>query len=611
MMTNLRLFVWGMISLLVFGEGDIEREAYPRARLSWFPPLFPETVLTGLGVEGSQEKGLRDLYDATNATSSPHFLNWFRPFDDPLHTHYCNFTGVSCDSELYVIRLDLNESGLSGTIPDSIRNLERLRWFKVWMNFHIGTIPSAFGELQHLEHLILGQNSFSGSIPSELGNAYMLKRVLIQSNDITGTIPTDLCKLSHLRALDFSRNSGMFGTLPSCLGDLPNLRYVRIRDSGLTGEIPLELCARSDYGCDGVACRDGSFQFPDGRQTSSSTPCLECPTFSSFIGRTHCEGNTSDSHMPSMPPTMFPSTLASTVPSAAPTSSPPRNPSTAPSMRPTVGPSMFPSDVPSIQPSDSPSLTTRSDVPSIFPTEASSRSIHPSAILSFAPSIGPSFMSRDPSVQPSVAPSYIGLPPFFSRNSLRPTLAFSSMPTSLPVTDASSATTPSPTQTDLSESPTSEPATTSLSPSSDFVVGGLNHGEYQDDSPEVWTWGVLAVILCVAACVLFGLVILGRRRRQSETEQGDSVECLTDVDSDMLCPSSRHEPVDPFCFPEIKEQVINLCRCSCCCTFVAQLILISRLLLSPRLFTRNQILLGSRTTHVSSTLTQRTAIRRV
>jgi hypothetical protein len=102
-----------------------------------------------------------------------------------------------------------------------------------------------------------------------------------------------------------------------------------------------------------------------------------------------------------------------------------------------------------------------------------------------------------------------------------------------------------------SESP-SEPV---LSPSTDFVIGGLNQGTTDDDAPKNWTWPVIAVILLLALCLLVGLFILARRRRRNRSEHSESLDCFPDDDSASIASSPPPEPVDPFCFPEIKEQV--------------------------------------------------------
>ncbi len=509
--------------------------------LSAPPPILLQRSLADDSIEKSQLSALQDLYNATNAISSSNFQDWFRPFTDPLHTHYCNFTGVSCDDDLYVTSLDLNQTGLLGTIPDSIRTLVRLRRFKVWMNDHVGVIPNAFGDLKELESLILGQNSFVGTIPEGLSQVTSLRRLLLQSNDLSGTVPNWLCNLSNLRELDFSRNVGLTGTLPACLGDLPNLREVRVRNSGFSGEIPPVLCARSEFACDGVACGAGTYQFPDGRQTSETTSCLACPTSSSLvIGQMNCDRDLGNTYEPSSSPSLSPSTEPSFRPTVFPSSSSSSNPSVAPSKPPSTAPSTPPSVAPSTIPSLSPSFLPTADlalfpssVPSTGPTSSmlsttNSPSSVPSQVMTdynpatnnTPPSAAPSqeMMTRSPSHIPSVVPTLV---PF-------------DFPSFLP-----------------SESP-SEPV---LSPSTDFVIGGLNQGTTDDDAPKNWTWPVIAVILLLALCLLVGLFILARRRRRNRSEHSESLDCFPDDDSASIASSPPPEPVDPFCFPEIKEQV--------------------------------------------------------
>lgn len=526
-------------------EIHVVSEAHPSAGEMLPSSPLSETVSTNLNVENSQTSALQDAYDAMNASASSNFQNWFRSIDDPLHSHYCDFTGVTCDEEFYVTSLDLNETGLSGTIPHSVGNLDRLSWFKVWKNDHYGTIPIAFGELKDLEHLILGQNNLSGTIPSELAGASSLRRLLVQSNKLSGTIPAALCNLSNLRVLDVSRNKGLVGTLPFCLSSLPNLREVRLRDAGLTG-IPAELCSLSEYGCDGVACSAGTYQFPHGRQISDSTQCLACPTTSPLIGRTSCDEGTGATYMPSTSPTMSPSAFPSSrptgfpsaLPSAAPSSAPSFLPSVTPSLSPSTEPSPAPSIAPTMIPSVNPSVSAfPSDVPSFVPTS----SFQPSLL-----SLSPTESSGNPSEAPSGRPTIVESMPL---PSLAPSLdkaSYSSAPSSQPSSK--------PSNEAPSDAPTVEGNTNSLSPSSDFVAGGLNQGAYEDDgSPEKWTWGVVVVILCVASCCLLGIIIAARRRHGNR--QGDSIDCLSDDDNSDLPASSIREPIDPFSFPECRDEV--------------------------------------------------------
>lgn len=596
-MTSLRLLSLSLLVRRLHGEMEVERDVHYGTTMVWSPPEpLPERSLADAAIDESQLNALQDLYDATNASASLNFNDWLRPPTDPLHTHYCDFTGVSCDDELYVIGLDLNQTGLSGTIPDSIRNLERLRRFKVWMNDHLGEIPTAFGDLKHLEYLILGQNNFVGTIP-DLSGATSLKRLLFQSNDLTGTVPTSLCNLSHLRELDLSRNGGLSGTLPACLGDLPDLRYVKVRDAEFSGGIPLELCARSEYGCDGIACAAGTYQFPHGRQTSDSRPCLVCPTSSGLIGCTRCDGGIGETYMPSSSPSATPSTAPSLLPSVSPRSPPSAEPSAAPSILPSVAFSVSPSAAPSILPSVFPSFAP-SDVPTVFPsavpsTAPTSSSRPPTDIPSNSPSQVLEMTKRPTSnVNPSPAPSLV---------TPSPTLIPSFVPTVLAAGVFSSFP---------SNSPTSKPA---LSPSTDFVIGGLNQGTYEDNTPKRWTWGIVAVILILASCCLVGLVGVGRRRRRHGSELSESIDCLPDDDSGVSPSTPSSVPVHPFSFLEIKSQVsLALVSVAVLCIVYAiawsQPVHVS-LCFSARCMTLKKGLQGILTIRVSNTLELRVNTR--
>lgn len=379
MIVSLRSLVWALFARQCLGNDDFNSERsmaiYTNTEnLQRFLYSLPDVLLNDIAVQKSQLSALQDLFDATSAGESSSFHNWFRPTNDPLYTHYCHFNGVACDNELYVISLDLNEMGLSGTVPESIRNFERLRRLNLRRNSFIGEIPRAIGHLTQLSSLILGENKFVGTIPPTLGYSYSMRHLLLQSNDLTGTIPSSLCQLPHLRTLDVSSNGGIVGKLSTCLGDLAHLTNLRIQNSGLTGRVPAVLCELSGYGCDGVACGAGSYQHPNGRQSSNSTPCIACPDSSNVIGRTSC----------SISPPMYPSSSPSSAPSAAPTTI---SPSSSPTMMHSYVPTIMPSSLPTQDPTATPTTN---------PTEASRpHSDIPSAASSSEPTIGTPFPSSE------------------------------------------------------------------------------------------------------------------------------------------------------------------------------------------------------------------------
>jgi Leucine-rich repeat (LRR) protein len=154
--------------------------------------------------------------------------------------HYCNFTGVGCDKDLFVSSLDLIETMLAGTLPHSMGNLSRLVRFRAFNNTIEGSIPQSLAQISGLRNLNIGHNSLSGILPDFSGSS--LQRLILDRNSFTGTVPETLCNLNELSALDLSGSTKLFGSLPSCLGDLTFLSKLRITDSGLTGSVPTNLC---------------------------------------------------------------------------------------------------------------------------------------------------------------------------------------------------------------------------------------------------------------------------------------------------------------------------------------------------------------------------------
>ena len=76
-----------------------------------------------------------------------------------------------CYSIEYTTRLDLSNSGLTGSIPMEI------------------------GDLINLERLYLHENQLTGEIPSEIGNLINLRQLNLSDNQLSGLIPNEICSL--------------------------------------------------------------------------------------------------------------------------------------------------------------------------------------------------------------------------------------------------------------------------------------------------------------------------------------------------------------------------------------------------------------------------------
>ena len=287
-----------------------------------------------------QLDALLDFFFATNmdsARSRPNH-NWFDDLNGA--AKYCNFTGVQCDTDGNVIILDLDEQGLSGTLPESIGELTGLHRLRLFNNNMFGTIPTSLYNLVELRQINLEFNEFSGIvIPEEVGNLQRLKRYLVQGNDFEGTIPESVCSLYQLRALDLSDNPSIHGTIPACLGDSALLSVLNLRNLDLTGIVPPGLCTErplnnlplNELGCDGIACGEGFYLPGTGRQENSRTPCRPCTGPSNVIGSTSCrvvvEHQRISTLSPTNEPTQMPMRLVSTKPSDMPSSTVSNHPS--------------------------------------------------------------------------------------------------------------------------------------------------------------------------------------------------------------------------------------------------------------------------------------------
>jgi Leucine-rich repeat (LRR) protein len=127
---------------------------------------------------------------------------------------------LSCFPNL--VRLDLHNTGLQGSIPVEIGNLSKITYLDLSYNTLTGPIPSTLGNLTNLKYLSLDSNQITGSIPFTLGNLTHLKRLYLRSNQIIGLIPSTLGNLTNLEDLYLGFNH-IHGSIPQEIGNMKNL----------------------------------------------------------------------------------------------------------------------------------------------------------------------------------------------------------------------------------------------------------------------------------------------------------------------------------------------------------------------------------------------------
>ncbi|GAV83011.1 Pkinase domain-containing protein/LRR_1 domain-containing protein/LRRNT_2 domain-containing protein/LRR_4 domain-containing protein/LRR_8 domain-containing protein [Cephalotus follicularis] len=176
------------------------------------------------------------LIDPSNATES-----WRIPSNASYNKLvHCNWTGVWCNSNGFVEKLDLSHMNLSGSISDHIQDLQSLSSINICCNGFESSLPKSLSNLTALKSIDVSQNNFIGTFPTGLGMASGLTSINASSNNFSGFIPEDLGNATSLTSLDF-RGSFFGGSIPTSFKNLQKLRFLGISGNNLTGKIPGEL----------------------------------------------------------------------------------------------------------------------------------------------------------------------------------------------------------------------------------------------------------------------------------------------------------------------------------------------------------------------------------
>ncbi|KAL1335859.1 hypothetical protein HN51_030306 [Arachis hypogaea] len=141
--------------------------------------------------------------------------------------------------------LALNMNRFNGTIPGSIGNLTNINWLDVADNQLEGQLPVSDNKgtpgldlLLQAQHFHMGNNKFSDQLPEKLFNSKMiLKHVLLDNNQLQGSIPSSLGQVSTLEVLRLDTN-GFSGAVPSTLKNLGQLSELYLSHNKLNGSLP-------------------------------------------------------------------------------------------------------------------------------------------------------------------------------------------------------------------------------------------------------------------------------------------------------------------------------------------------------------------------------------
>nr|AFK43766.1 unknown [Lotus japonicus] len=112
------------------------------------------------------------LHDLRSRLSDPNNVlqSW-----DPTLVNPCTWFHVTCNSNNHVIRLDLGNANVSGTLGPELGQLHHLQYLELYKNDLRGKIPKELGNLKTLISMDLYDNKFEGKIPKSFGKLKSLK----------------------------------------------------------------------------------------------------------------------------------------------------------------------------------------------------------------------------------------------------------------------------------------------------------------------------------------------------------------------------------------------------------------------------------------------------
>ncbi|VEU33883.1 unnamed protein product [Pseudo-nitzschia multistriata] len=250
--------------------------------------------------EKLQRYVLAVFFYSTNMVPSMHVENplaWKNADNWMTNAHSCEWMGVECNEDKFIVAIYLEKNRLSGKIPveiaiianniesldftdnimhmresdfDAFLSLKKLHTLLMDDNYLYNNdgLPSQMGAMTSMEKMRLSYNVFEGELNknSVLDSMKGLTHLEIESNYFTGGIPNAILEMENLTYLYLRRNNmefnlnflkenrftenifamwldgnDIYGTIPTEIGLLSGLASFSMANATITGTIPTQI----------------------------------------------------------------------------------------------------------------------------------------------------------------------------------------------------------------------------------------------------------------------------------------------------------------------------------------------------------------------------------
>ncbi|XP_071710171.1 receptor protein-tyrosine kinase CEPR1 [Rutidosis leptorrhynchoides] len=191
---------------------------------------------------------LLSLISSSNATTTtPNQTAFFTLIKTSLSNSFnnwnginvCNYTGITCNRNGYVVKIDLSGSNLSGQFPENICSyLPQLKTLNVGHNDIHGNFPYTITNCSLLEELNMTHTSLTGKLP-DFSPMISLRLLDLSSCSFTGKFPVSFINLTNLEVINFNENGGFdLWRLPDDIYKLKKLKSMILSTCMVSGSIP-------------------------------------------------------------------------------------------------------------------------------------------------------------------------------------------------------------------------------------------------------------------------------------------------------------------------------------------------------------------------------------